>query len=383
MIDPLSPQGLGLALEPNPPASSDKFSYAVPHDLLTKLVDALKEKGFDPTELDEEFAFTASLQKTYRTVGIRRFFGAQDDWPIDYDYLPRESPSNRPRNQKLGGVNIDVYAAAFPNADIKRFEYDLARAKARSKRIWEVAQGYAGWLMATPDFVDEHDRLVSDFRAEIESWGPPSLSRPVTAGAIPPGYEPASSRQNEYYDVCDKFCVKWRLSSLAGPGLPVPLTPELPASPTILSLGRQNDVGKLFYFPDTFPIPGAEDIRELLEESVRGGSTRPSHLAEWSAMISNRTFAKNELKRFGRLFEVQHYCRLLHQRRPRMLYRRQGKLERALAEFLECSQSALHVDVMQLTKRLGEGWMTRGTCLEATVDGSFPSPKPPVIRKPR
>lgn len=359
------------------------FRYVIPHDLLCKLEDEFQGAGFTPAELEEEFAFTDSLNERGHCVGLQRGSEAKDDLLLNYPFLPLEDEVDRLRNQKLGGIDIQELAARNPDRDFGHLESALSQGNSRTKRSWEIAQAYAGWLTATPEFLAEHDQLLSDFRVEIVNCGLPQLSRPVAAGAVPPGYVKASDRQNAYCDAFDKFYIRWRLSSLAGPGLPVPLQPQFPAPPTLLSLGKPNEVGKLFYIPDTFPIPSTKELREQIEEALRGGPKLPNHLAEWGGMVSNRKFSKNKLTRYGRVFEVQHYCRLLYQRHPKALHWKRGKLEIALAGFLHCSVAALHADILGLNKRLGKNWETRRTGLEATADGNAPPPKPPTSRKPR
>jgi len=383
MFELESSHGQAAAFDAKSAALPGHFRYAIPHDLLCKLEDEFHGTGFTPAELEEEFAFAETLNERGRWVGLQRGSAVKDDLLLDYPFLPLEDEVDRPRNQELGGIDIKELAARNPGMDFGHLESALSKGNARTKRIWAFAQAYAGWLMASPEFLAEHDRLLSDFRVEIENWGLPQLSRPVAPGAVTPGSVQASERQNIYCDAFDNFYLKWRLSSLAGPGLPVPFQPWLPAPPTILSLGKRNEVGKLFYFPDTFPIPSTEELRELIEEALRGGPKLPSHLAEWGEMVSNRTSSKNESTRYGRIFEVQHYWCLLYQRHPQALDRRRGKLEIALAGFLGCSAAALHADVLVLNKRLGENWGTRRTGLEGTADNDASPLKPPTKRKPR
>lgn len=98
-------------------------------------------------------------------------------------------------------------------------------------------------------------------------------------------------------------------------------------------------------------------------------------------MVRNGNTAKNRLPRFGRLFEIQHYCRLLRQRHPEALERRLATLKKALAGFLRCTEASVHADMMLLNKRLGKEWMQRSCALEAVIVDSASSASPP--RKPR
>ena len=383
MFDIDSPHGQGLGLVPKPPAISGHICYVIPRDLLRRLDDEFKRAEFIWEQAEAEFAFTESMHERGRWVGLRRWFGARNDLPITYDYLPRETECDRPRNQELGGVDLASYASFFPDTNLVRMEYLLKRGKARTKRLWELAQAYAGWLMTNPEFLDEHDRLVADFHVEIETWRFPQHALPVLPGTVPPDCEPPDKRINAYGNACDTFFLKWRLLTLAAPGLPVPLLPGVPVPPTIHVLSLSQTVGKLFYFPDTFPIPSREDLREQIEESLRGGSQLPAHLSEWGAMVGNSNTAKNKLLRYARLFEVQHYSRLLRQRHPEALDRRLAALKKSLASFLGCTEASVHADMMFLNKRLGKDWMQRSCALEAAiVAGQSQQPSPP-LRKPR
>jgi len=381
MIDPDSPHARGFGLVPEPPAISGHICYAIPHDLLCRLDDEFKGVGFVPQKLEAEFAFTASLHAHADWIGLRRWFGARDDLPITYNYLPRETFGHRQRDEELGGFDLATYASLCPDADLVRIEYQLKNAKARTKRLWGIAQAYGGWLMTNPEFLAEHDRLIADFHVEIETWGFPQHAQQVLPGTVPSDCEQINDRINAYGNACDTFFLKWRLLTLAGPGLPVPLQPGMPIPPMIHVHERPQEVGKSFYFPDTFPIPSREELRAQLQESLRGGEPRPAHMAEWDAMVKNDNTAKNRLPRYGRLFEIQHYCRLLRQRHPEALERRLATLKKSLAGFLRCTEASVHADMMLLNKRLGKGWMQRSCALEAViVDGTSPAPPP---RKPR
>ena len=382
MFDPDSPHARGFGLVPQPPAVSGHICYAIPHDLLCRLDDEFKGVGFVPEKLEAEFAFTESLHERGRWVGLRRWFGAQDDLPITYDYLPREIVGDRQRDEELGGVDFASCASFFSGADLVRIESQLKNAKARTKDLWETSQAYAGWLMTNPEFLAEHDRLMADFQPEIERWGFPQHAPPVLSGTVPSNSEQTNERINTYGKACDSFFLKWRLLTLAAPGLPLPLQPGMPIAAKKHVHERPQQVGKSFYFPDTFPIPSSEDLRKQLQESLRESEPRPAHMAEWDAMIRNDNPAKNRLLRYGRLFEIQHYCRLLQQRHPEALHRRLAKLKKALAGFLGCSEQSVHADMMFLNKRLKKNWLKRSCRLEAViVEGVSTSPHP--SRKPR
>ena len=172
---------------------------------------------------------------------------------------------------------------------------------------------------------------------------------------------PVSS--SSYVERLQAFCLRWRLSSLAAPNLPVPLQPQMPA-PSLLSVtGQMNAVGATYYLPDTFPLPSREELRSMMEESLRGADT-PDHLASWMSLVRGENRAKNQIVRFGRLFEIQHYARILQERQPAIMHRRLGALERAFATFFDVSIDAIHLDLQVVRQRLGDQWILRGNNVE-------------------
>jgi len=119
-----------------------------------------------------------------------------------------------------------------------------------------------------------------------------------------------------------------------------------------------SDVGASLYSPDIFPVPTREVLRNMMEESLRG-SQSPEHLASWNKLVGSKNVAKNQIARLGRIFELQHYCRILQERYPEAIRRRQGALERALAIFMDVSSETVHRDLQFIRRRLGAGWTSR------------------------
>ena len=237
--------------------------------------------------------------------------------------------------------------------------FRLSVADKRSAWAHEVAKGFTGWLMTTPQFLTEQDELVRLHRKSIAKWGMPSLGRAVMRvterakkASVPRGLR-------AFCNSCEAFLLRWRLSELAAPDLPVPLQPMTPVPAPIFAMGPMNTVGGIFYFPDTFPIPSRDVLRGVLDDALRNHP--PEHLASWTALIARGNSAKNQIARFGRLFEIQHYCRILQERHRIALHRNLGKLEGALADYFGVSAKAIRADFQFLRKRLGPDWMERPT----------------------
>jgi hypothetical protein len=234
----------------------------------------------------------------------------------------------------------------------------LRIGETRSKRFHDVAKGYAGWLMTHRPFLGEHDQLQTRFHEAIKQWGLPYLGR-ATTGSVPDEIKiPATPALRELCDALIAFFVHWRLSGLAAPNLPGPLQPMTPVPAPFLAMGPMNQAGGLFFFPDTFPIPSRDELRGIFDESLRSGA--PEHLAQWVALIARGNTAKNQITRFGRLLELQHYVRILHERHASAVHRRIGQLKGALAKFIGVDEATIHGDLLFVARRLGPDWMLRG-----------------------
>ena len=94
--------------------------------------------------------------------------------------------------------------------------------------------------------------------------------------------------------------------------------------------------GGVFYLPDTMPIPSRDQLRGMLDDALHR-KEQPAHLNEWLQMVRAGNSARNQLDPFARAFEVQHYCRVIHQRHPAALINNTGRFEEALARFLNVS----------------------------------------------
>jgi hypothetical protein len=143
------------------------------------------------------------------------------------------------------------------------------------------------------------------------------------------------------------------------------------ASPSQPSRGE----GVTLFLPDTFPVPGRDRLRAMLEEAVRGG--QPSaHLVEWSALVQSESKAKRAIDRFGRLFVLQHYIVVLLLRHPAAFRGQLGRLEKVLARYLLGDRPAgvdtIHKDLVFIRRRLGPDWMEAPDVLQVADTGDPP-----------
>lgn len=354
------------------PKNGKKFVCTLPGKLLDTLKNTLGQDALPLESWEQEYDWSRRAGDHSQAVGF------SGDNPIIYYHLRRAGMADL-----IDQVTLDRLNWPYTLQQVERM---FATLDARTKRMWTVSQGYIGWLMTTREFLDEHDDLIASYRAEIERYGQPGLPRAI-AWRVPKDMlvKPAPRLQacNQAFDA---FYLRWRLTSLAAPYLPVPLQPQTPVAAPILALGPQRQGGSLFFIPDTFPIPSRDELRKILEESLRNRSA-PAHLAGWHKLVGGRNPAKNQIARHGRLFEIQHYCRILQQRHPEALAGRLGKLELALSAFLQAKEATIHADFGLIRRRLGPDWMSRGSGFELGAEPAtprtMPAARPPSHRSPR
>lgn len=211
----------------------------------------------------------------------------------------------------------------------------------RLKWFSTIARGYAGWLNCNPDFRVERDAALA------AGMGVVSITPDMLADA---------SGDNLPAPVRD-FLVRWRLNGMAGRRLPTPMRPMLAGQFPLSILSQLMAAGGLFNLPDTYPIPSRDDLRAMLEDAIR--SQKPLHLQGWTKITSQGNAAKNQIERFGRLFELQHYWEVLHERHGERLKGQITKLQTALATYLNKSEQSIKGDLRFLRGRLGKDWPSR------------------------
>ncbi len=107
-------------------------------------------------------------------------------------------------------------------------------------------------------------------------------------------------------------------------------------------------------------MPSRDKLREILEEALRN-PRGPDHLAEWFAIVHSDNVAKNQIPRYGRLFELQHYMRALYARHAAALERKKSSLVLALSAYLGVSDDTIERDLNFIAGRLGPDWHLAST----------------------
>lgn len=311
----------------------DKLFITIPRRLLDCVVERIGRDRFDYELLELEYGLSEAGDKQF-SVG---FWGGH---PIVFYHLSDEQLGNEVTESIPAGWQSN--SAAVSNA--------LRLATVRAKFITTTIRGFLGWLMTNPLFLDEHDALFTKWKDEVFAWGIPT-------GGLQLSPFPDQPDSSQFINSFAGFFKRWRLTTIAAPFLPVPQTPQL--SGLIPDTGRGRLESGLFHVPDTFPIGSRDDLRMLLDDAIH--SEPEDHLTEWSTIVSASNFAKNPIARYARLFKLQHYCRLFHQRHSNAINRNLEDLERALAHFLGAKVSLIHQDLIFIRKRLGPQWFLRGS----------------------
>lgn len=271
----------------------------------------------------------------------------------------------------------------------------------RTNRIHQHMTAFAGWLMCNPDYVAGERKLWRKWRQRIINSGTPRL---VRSTALPPAMSltqsmvttkqarvarrqtsrvrqgPRSlasppvagetvrlqtSRDEKSSDdeirqmiteITD-FSSLWALDAWLGPGMPKPMGLQMHrglAAPGLATAGH--DAVLNLSVPMTLPLPAADELRDMLEQA-RSIQRPPQHLADWLELVANGSNEKHSLVRYARLFELQHYWRVLHQRYAAACHRRVLPLETAFAKHLDVSRETVHADLQFIRGRLGRQWI--------------------------
>lgn len=325
------------------PLVKNRFFYQIPKLLLDLLVAEMGREVFDSNLLDLEYALAEACGDHTSFVG---FFHGQ--LLNTYTHLhPR--PLNYP-HPGMGWEHFGDPKTMLAKA-IEEFE-PLLESLAKNQR------GFCGWLATNPAFMAEHDQLFAKYREQITKWGIPVLGGAYSRQAlIDMGATPEPVEWTPFADAFETFCRRWRLMGFTGPGLMIP--------PSI-----QNDILGLRSFenplvansagihvPDVLPVPNPSSLRRLINHHSPDDAS--DHLAIWHKLTANENTGKRTIDRYARLFPLQHYWRMLHERHPDALRGNLGKAEAALAIFLtgqETGTDSIHKDLLFARKRLGQKW---------------------------
>lgn len=218
----------------------------------------------------------------------------------------------------------------------------------RADYFSSIIRGYLGWLLTTPLFLNEHDRLWEGASEELDGASIPQRIEARRSGReLPADWQLQTDSASGFAAQFRDFCSRWRLSQFAGPHLPVPVEPRIP------NLLASQQAAPQFQIPDIIAIDGGGLVREMITDSLR--QPRAEHLAEWMQIVEPDNQGRKSIHRFARLFELQHYSRALAHRHPDALARNKERLHLAFAAYFRTSIDTIRGDLRFMKKRLGRG----------------------------
>jgi hypothetical protein len=235
----------------------------LPTGFLDALADELGAEAFDPDTWALERRLAGGNAASDDGVGVI------DGRPLIYTYLFARKPIEVPPELQSAWGWSPGKAAQIS-----------ALVEGRGRRFRGPARGYCGWLLTNPLFLAEHDQLLGRWADEVfDHWLPP------LAGSLPRG--PSDAAPPDMAADFAAFHARWRLAGLAAPYLPLPLAPQVPA------LGRRDPGptgGVTIFLPDTFPVPSRDELRDAIEDALRGASARPTWPSgtPWSGPTTSR-----------------------------------------------------------------------------------------------
>jgi len=237
--------------------------------------------------------------------------------------------------------------AGYSESDVRSMLEDL---ETRSRDVDSRLAGYAGWLMSTPQFMEELGELKEQGASIVsEARGFPMISwlhddaTLKAAGRLGRTSRKESAFRNDYRDFCKKWCLNrlmtWELPEPTGPSgcrLVAGIIPDL----------AQQGVG--VFIPYGFVNPTEIDLSQLVRDLRTG--TAPEHLRDWvDGGLQERTGAG--FRRFAQFFAFKHYWEIIESRHGSRLGGKRTLLKQILGKFL-CSQDR-YTDPQEHGKDLG------------------------------
>ena len=323
------------------PLVQNRIYFTIPEKLFQLVVKAVGEDRFSEEGREREFELGRAIGNHAMNVG---YWNGEI---IPYTYLAPRRP-----------LEFDVAWVAKSwgkgKAEVKMLLDDLDQSLETAE---SPIRGYVGWLLMQRAFVDEHDRLVCRYQQELHRHGFP---KPALFGTENAALE--RTTEKEWVAEFRKFYLRWRLQTLAAPGLPMPHAVQIPDMLT--SVRTKSPEGVMtFSIPDIAPTFGQGIMPDIVEDALRG---RPvlEHLSGWMSIVEKDNPGKKEIYTFERRFRVQHFWRVLKQRHAEALHRKKRTLRVAFAQFFKAGEDTIRRDLRYCAAQLGTNWDERpiGLC---------------------
>ena len=314
--------------------------FTLPGQLLKQVVTEVGENRFDAGLLKMEYTLSDVCGDHSSNIG---FWGGQ---PINFLLL-------RPKNSLAG--NFFVQGMSKWGKTTNEARAILAVGEQRLDWTADVRRGYCGWLMTNRAFLDEHHQVFQVWANQVAQKGIPKMGPVVRDVHSVPDVQLAEGEMEQFIRAFEDFFIRWRLDGLPAPYVPQPMGVHLPVADLRPVLGHMRQGGTTFYIPDICPIPSRDKLREVIEEALRGRNP-PAYLAEWFEIVHSDNVAKNQIPRYARVFELQHYIRALYARHAAALERKKSAIIVAFSGYLGISDDTIERDLNFIAGRLGPDW---------------------------
>ncbi len=319
----------------NDPSVKDRYYYTFPPDLFENILAAIGTNRLSREDVERE----RDLAKIVGDHSLN--VGHWNGSTIPYSYLlPRPPLVFDKATRDFLGLSLAEAAANKRALELQLDSFDTP------------LRGYLGWLLTQKLFLDEHDALIDQHRAQIQRHGFP---QPLNSRPDPSQYQ--AEEGNEFTRNFEDFYARWRLLALAAPYLPVPQAPLLPDRWTSRAKNLPEGCQSVF-LPDISPITGQGVINVGLNDSLRG-SKHPEHLSGWMNIIRKENASKQQIRTFERRFRLQHFWIVLYHRYPEATHRRKRPLMDVFADYLGVELTTVKRDLDQLARNVGPKWATR------------------------
>jgi hypothetical protein len=300
------------------PAQEDHLNAEAVYTLPPALLDAIVREvpGFFTAE---ELAFEKALHKV---AGAGFFRGS----PINLQLLgspqSTETADERELRQKVEAATETIEDMLFKDLSATQRADREAAAEAIKAKLQERRWGYAGWLITSPEFRTDVEKLRTEWGSEIKEHRLPQVPWSFTGAR-----EPVPQKEREQLADFMRLYLKWGLDRLETWDLPVPMRAET-ASPALYSYTDVSSAGLLIFAPWYLLRDKDLNVYELAE--LRTVPAQTSHLRDW---LDGKPKNFGHL-RFAILFEMFVFLELcLRKRYAGRLLGKLAKLDRAFARY--------------------------------------------------
>ncbi len=301
------------------PPSDRRYDYGIPAALLARLKGNIPEFSSLARSAEEE-------NITARCGNFNQIVGFHGKHFVFYTLLVEKATAAG--DTVLLQMDLDAETAS---ALRRQIALDIADKRMRWAR--RVRRGYCGWLMTNREFLSEHDAVFKKHRHYIPRYGCGVAYVPGSDVPLYPSLLNQKGYLQSFSSDFEEFCQRWHLEGMAGPYLPIPHVPHSPLKSLEQFTPKMMKAGVLIYIPHIFALPSENELRSIIDYAQRDNGRREPHLAGWLEVVAtNRPNKGRELARYGRIFEVQHFLRLLRERYAKQLVNNKQRLMRAFAE---------------------------------------------------